>query len=112
MTQNTITLGEFIDNMEKNGWPQFFGDMFQFDYTAISSGQVKAACALGQARLNTLGGRYSNIMDVLNDEVYDFSRRVIRYNDTYRMSIPEIVVLVREEFKDQLDTELTYTYVK
>lgn len=106
----TITVGEFIDNIERNGWTQKFGAVFNEDALDQSTNlldrdKVTEACAFGQGMLN------ANI-HILDDSVWnklnwrDIYETISRWNDKDLLSIPTIVKLAREKYADQLDEKL------
>lgn len=111
-----FTLGQFIDNIEKNGLPQTFNDTFR-----SRTDPNKGGCALGQGYWNlleqpsniTVSGensfweqfnqqaRAQSIRDSTGE--YGFTARVVDLNDNDRMPISEIVPILRVEFADHLN---------
>lgn len=105
-----LTLGQFIDNMEKNGYPQIRHSMFGINDNGeldINSG----GCALGQACYNTFkeyeipSGFWNPIYATTSPSTgRSFDTYIVDLNDDEGLDIPTIVKMAREEFADQLDT--------
>lgn len=107
----TITIREFIDAIEKNGYEQIFGDLF--DPTEVNpradqidTSKITKACALGQGMLN-LNVRYVYLDESASSTIFrDFLKSVSRRNDLDHLEPAVIAAQVREEFKELLDTSL------
>ena len=107
------TLGNVIDAIEKNGYEQITGK-FIINDPILKLGKIKIgsktkACAFGQAALN-LRIRHQDLwMRIASTyEIRMFPSRVVELNDHLKLSIPEIVKSLREEYKDRLDVVINY----
>lgn len=114
---NDITVGQFIDNIEKNGYPQIFGTMWGRGGEITSDGKSKyevgvkyGACALGQGIYNTFNDynipfSIDKLMASTRFESREMSlfEIIVYLNDARKLSIPEIAGSVRELFKDHLE---------
>lgn len=117
-----ITLGQFINNMEKNGYPQITGELWADKWDEVKQQSLKditqGGCALGQAYWNTFHNydvtdsffRELNAekIDIIEDNTYGisystFTDIVVELNDSLGVPIPEIAKFMRKLFKDQLN---------
>lgn len=112
----SLTLGNFIDNMEKNGYPQIQFDMWGRDGNGTPNIKF-GGCALGQACYNTFKdyeiprGFWQPLYDIHSPSTgKSFDSYVVDLNDNQHLSIPEIVKDLRAEFADHLNTIIVYTY--
>lgn len=118
-----ITLGQFIDSIEKNGYKQITGQMFGQGIVPKDSSvwaveteidiEKYGACALGQGYFNLFHNynKYNSIWE----ELYEISSSIdgkgqhsfpsfIAYeNDTLELPISEIVKDARDIFSESLD---------
>lgn len=105
----SLTLGQFIDNIEKNGYPQVRAKLFAYDEEGNNNIQL-GACALGQGCYNTFNDYiapptfWSILNNTRNSNGSNFEDYIVRLNDDERLPISEIVKRARIDFKDQLDT--------
>jgi len=110
----TITVGELIDAVEKNGYPKITGTLFRqkprgkqlwfigktayTDRSIITEDStIGAACAIGQACIN-LGITQPRGHDVIN--------WIIRKNDRTAMSVSEIGKAARIKFANRLEERI------
>lgn len=107
-----ITLGDFIDNIEKNGYRQVKHQYIKGNPTSWFERTFKGAgaCALGQGLINTFGKKViqdfshqRNILDYLKINYPYLVGHTIAANDVYRMPIFKIVNDLRYEYKDRLN---------
>lgn len=115
-----VTVGEFIDLIEINGYPQEFGGLFESNYEAVINPieYKQRACAMGQGLLN-LWKRYpKNNLDNLRwdfyadwtklprfknerihcgDRLLTFRDIVTHMNDNHHWPIQKIVDYIRKE---------------
>lgn len=106
----TITLGEFIDAMELNGYPQARGN-----WVTLTKGGTKVirACALGQGIINlgldrqSFEDQFRQIKFAEGFYAQSFTAYVMMLNDVRKYSIKTIVRMAREQFKHELNTRLT-----
>jgi hypothetical protein len=115
-----FTLGEFIDNIEKNGLPQGYHRTFTgYGNIPVENGE---ACALGQGYWNTIGRPdfidFSHENDFWNEfnsitghmhsiDGRSFTSRVIQLNDDQRLPLPEIAEILRIDFVEHLNTPIS-----
>jgi hypothetical protein len=93
-----LTVGDIIDAIEKNGYPQGFGHYVQKnEYT----GAVESACALGQGMLN-LGIGQRRITNALGG---DIASRIISLNDSHHLPLKEIAKRIREQYAHRLNLQ-------
>lgn len=118
----SITLGQFIDNIEKNGVPHINGAFFnRTDYSDNTRETIIGACALGQGALNTFDDVFTQHdsfwgilrdirMDPTKDDYYgyNFVNRIIHWNDNDKLSLTEIVARAREKFASSLNTVIEW----
>lgn len=121
------TLGEIIDAMEKNGFPQITRQMVEYSEKSLTIGsdytgkpEVIGACAMGQAALN-LGVDPENLYQTIrwynsnkNNSEYPpqyplltLPIRVFNMNDQQGMSCADIAGKLRKEYADYLNVSLT-----
>lgn len=109
----SFTLGDLIDNMERNGYEQAYGKLMVSDIGSYpkSKSSVTQACALGQGMLN-LDVRSTNTRSIADYFIFEkLVDRVAHLNDVDRKTPDKIAKIVREEFKDNLDILLDgYTF--
>lgn len=112
-----ITLGQFIDNIEKNGYKQITGQMFGHGSVWAVETEIDiekyGACALGQGYFNLFHNynKYNSIWEglynisapVVGKGEYSFPSFIAYENDTLELSISEIVKDARDIFSDSLD---------
>lgn len=108
----SITIGQFIDEIERNGYPQSFGVLY--------STSDKSACAFGQGLINAFGrkgfsfDRYSLPEDAnlfwshLMKQVPGFYADAVHLNDDLHFSIPNIVKCLRVTYKDRLNQVISW----
>lgn len=108
-----LTVGQFIDNIEKNGLAHIRFRYFEYDNDYSNknfSDKPIAACALGQ-------GIWNSFHDT--DIPYAFSSAVNRtapdlwvniqcWNDTDKLSIQEIVNKARKQYRGYLDNPIRH----
>jgi hypothetical protein len=114
----SLTLGDFIDNMEKSGFPKITGKLYAYSYDPDTKASIqdieKGGCALGQACWNTfhdysqeLGTDFIGTLDaIFNKQGRTFYEVVVTLNDNSTLSIEQIAKEVRHDFKDHLDKVL------
>lgn len=108
--EEIITVNQLLDAIEKNGYDQYFGDIFS-DPTVYNEteGRFEAyrgsACALGQGILNL--GFYTLSADRLTGIVPKIWEAIMTKNDIEEKDIPTIVREIREEFPDDLEATFT-----
>lgn len=119
----SITLGQFIDNIEKNGVEHVKGTYLKrIPNSEKKRGNIIGACALGQGALNTFAD--DEIFTVHEDfwrnlkSIYsaptagefgrDFVNRIINWNDYEKLSLGEIAALAREKFASSLNTVIEW----
>lgn len=105
-----VTVGQFLDNMEKNGYKQAFGSLVMYsDHTIVlKKRKVIAACALGQALLNTPEWADEGPLEAIRhvpNSLYDY---ITRLNDVRELPIKEIVDMARVRFAAILDSPMLY----
>jgi len=110
-----ITIGQFIDAIEKNGFPQGFGGLFQkkifdevedYEYMDdVDPEEFVYACAYGQGLINL--GVIQNVL-VLNRNSFEglFYVAVWELNDQNRFTPQEIAQRLRNRYSDVLDRVL------
>lgn len=112
MSKRKILLSEVVANIEKNGWPQSFGDFFEKD----NEGNITAACALGQSLLNLNDGKEGATLRIFTEsnegrETKDFFEQVMYWNDIKTKTLPEILALIDDTYsKHFLDTHYAIFY--
>lgn len=104
-----ITLGDFFDAMEKNGWRKATG---AYVVRSKNGDKVLRACAYGQAGLNLdidptdLAHRTKlAVMEATKGSKHIYSE-ITHLNDFTSTSVPNIARKLREEYKDLLEIEL------
>lgn len=113
-TKQVITRGDFIDAVEKNGWPQrtdsFFykntelGEKKWYGYRDLNISEISGACAVGQGMLNL--GVTETRFEGLSPDNSRFLQKLVYMNDIDELTIPEIVKKARRVFKDTLNSPL------
>jgi hypothetical protein len=120
----SITLGQFIDNIEKNGVPHIVGMYLQRTTNSEKKREnIIGACALGQGALNTFADDeiftvhedfWQALQNTYSEPVeggfsnYSFVNRIIHWNDTEKLSLGEIANRARETFAKNLDTVIEW----
>lgn len=121
----SFTLGEFVDNIEKNGLPQSHGTLFTAEYgngltlgygegsrllPVAGESKIIAACAFGQGLINqgvipfendssmAVNFGHNSLLKEIYEEVWDM-------NDNALMNYKEIVEKLRTQYEDYLDVE-------
>lgn len=101
MSKN-ITVGQYISAVKKNGLPQTYGSLVNWDWSINAN---VSACAYGQGLLNldqiTRSGGIRATLQITNLGWY-VRRRTITLNDVYKRTIPEIVEILRKEYKGKM----------
>lgn len=110
-----LTLGDFINAMEKNGFHQAYGELFRYN---SKDNSIKSACALGQGFLN-LNVQEPKWVDSEDYTTYEsphtryllwkkFTNDVIKMNDKEKRKIKTIVKEMRIRYADQLNTVIDF----
>jgi hypothetical protein len=107
-----ITVAEFLDALEKNGYKHIRGSFVRETSKLFGLIKEKGACALGQAALN-LGVYPVSLRDALNKLNYA-GDNIIRYNDSYQniigiprlLSYDEIVGKAREMLSPYMEKKI------
>lgn len=100
-----LKVSEFLDNIEKNGWTQTFGSIFNEDAISdskVDKDKVTEACAFGQGMLNSDIYIFDDSSNICRNLYKDISR----WNDWDKLDIQTIVNLARQKYKDVLDAEI------
>lgn len=104
-SRKEITLREFLDAIEENGFKQTFGQLIEYKgeatrekFLGYDKYQIEGACALGQGMINL------NLYRVSSDGlVGEALQTLMRMNDVEHKTIQEIVDFAREKYADILD---------
>ena len=111
----TITVGQFIDAIEKNGLPQHFGDFFfrGDNYSDNPNPKVTQACAVGQAYINLgiynengymiNGFRWGDGTDASRDFGSSVESYAINLNDEHHLDFAAIAERLRGYYAGNLD---------
>jgi hypothetical protein len=118
----TLTLGQIVDAIGKNGLRKAQGDFWVEDW----DGNVIAACALGMAAIN-LSIRWADLrnalwdvrmyshegecdeMDCYCEESISVTDWIVEQNDTTGLSFKEIADALRQELGHRLNETITLT---
>lgn len=105
-----VTIKEYIDAMEKNGWPQARYALWRGKNMLITDDrgyqqwgeiEISEACAMGQALLNLNGGKKpKNYRGVGKLRI---TTATISHNDNYGWDIPTIVKYLRKKYAGKED---------
>lgn len=117
----TVTLGDVIEAIEKNGLPQITSRFFDraFDNKTQMYGPIIAACAMGQAVVNL--GVEDNLFSAFryhdpalyqwaSDKEYTLATlggRISFLNDTRKLSYKQIAEQLRIDYDGMLDLSVT-----
>lgn len=110
--KKTFTVGDFIDAMERNGYPQARDG--NWIVMTKDETKVRRACAMGQGLLN-MGLDQMDFQHVFREVTYregyyirqNFTSFVMYLNDTEKLSIKKIAERAREKFKSVLNEKVT-----
>jgi hypothetical protein len=95
----TLTKTDLIEAIRKNGYPQAFGKMLQYQYQK-SGGIELSACAMGQAAINLHIAPFI-LEDILRrigmGGPQSLANFIINLNDGDRLSLEKIADLVEKE---------------
>jgi len=92
-----ITVSKMIKAIEKNGLPQAHFQMFARGV----DGEIVAACALGQGLRNLGLDNSDSNWDLSSSSTGSHFRSEVMYlNDTCKETIPVIVEILKEKFKN------------
>jgi len=110
-----VTVGEFIDAIEQNGFRQARGEWIRYS----DSGYVNYACAMGQACINlevsyqdVRGRGFSSgvFSDIRSDtHEWNLTGYIMDLNDVKRLSCKEIAKRVREKFSHSLHKKVSFS---
>lgn len=118
-----ITLGQFIDNIEKNGFPQIKGALWGYRDYGVPVADIRlGGCALGQGFYNTFKsyempinfwGTFPRIKFDENSPEFSESGETFEgytayMNDNLGLTLPEIAAKLRAVYFEHLD-EVVYT---
>ncbi len=112
----TFTIREFLDNMEKNGFPKAAGSYVRIDELTIwralkdeEYGSISGACAFGQAALN-LHVPASVLDSTVSALSHSLAENIIKLNDKTETSVPEIARIMKERYSYLLDENITVAW--
>ena len=109
-----ITIGQYIDAVEKNGLPQQIGQMLSFD---LDNQKPIAGCAIGQAAVNLGFDPYGTLPNVPPDQgatnvcehnlvPTDLFYITAHLNDKHRLKLDEIAESLRGLFSSKLNKKM------
>lgn len=117
----TVSIGEFIDAIEKNGLRQTFGSYFRTDdneyFNSVHNleGTINAACAIGQACINLdvvpynfVGGSLMSGNPPENRRFSELLNRVVALNDGEHETLDIIASKLRQEFREDLNLKINF----
>ncbi len=134
-----ITVGEFLDNMEENGYEQHYLNLFRLedevkssifrrfgaDYIPLSDDiKIIAACAFGQALINSSAktdvvkwkfddgnpnGFYHPVADK-QTLLWRLYEDTFELNDERGLSVPDIGATLKSKYADELEEVLVFDY--
>jgi hypothetical protein len=109
-----ITVGMFIDAIERDGLPKTTGTLFRTrkggrsiyhpDLSKYSTTKIGAACAVGQACINLgITDPKTNYLSDINSKVADILNFIIDTNDDTALSLKVIAQRARRKYANYLD---------
>lgn len=103
----TITLDQLLTAMEKNGYKQSVGKLFEYDGKDVAKDNIVAACALGQAMLNLDVGRITSQAKEQETGVLSRVVKAIGIKNDVEGKTPDIIAQeIRKEFQEYLGIRL------
>lgn len=107
-----VTVADFLDAMEKNGYEQAFGSFFPDKPagTSVTADYSGPACAIGQAMLN-LGAKQIFSIDfregAKSTAFNALTAFIISANDVEKLPVPEVARKARAKFSYMLGFKIS-----